>query len=91
MNRALAILVAVTWPLITAGSCATTREPPPVQVPIAVSCIPDELGPLPAGLETRESLARAPSDEELMKRLYADWKVRVARMLETEPVLAACR
>lgn len=77
--------------VLALAACATDPKPLTVNMPTASSCIPKALPPAPVGLESRESLAAAPEAGERYKRLYADWKVRVARMLETEPVIASCR
>lgn len=83
---------AILLAALVLTACAT-KPPvvPHVTLAVAGTCIPKSLGPPPAGLETRETLATAPDDAELFQRVYADWKVRVARMLETESVIAACR
>lgn len=58
---------------------------------VAVSCVPEEVGLTPAGLETRETLAAVTDGPKRYTRLAADWARRVARMAETEAVVNGCR
>lgn len=87
-----ALVISLMLGCFSLTACAT-KPPvvPRVTLAVAGTCIPKSLGPPPSGLETRETLATAPDDAELFKRIYADWKVRVARSLEVEPVISACR
>lgn len=61
-----------------------------VTVPRPVSCVPSVLGPAPANLETRQTLAAVPEGPDRYARLLSDWFARAARMEETEPVVAGC-
>jgi hypothetical protein len=78
------------------GACAhNTKEPftvyQEVDKAVATSCVPAGLGPLPAGLLTREQLSAITDGPSRYVALAADWMARVARMEETEGVVAGCR
>lgn len=97
-------LCILTWlpllflALVLAG-CGTTRTdaPPPhvetVKVGVAVraSCVPRELGPPPAYVDTDEALRAAAGPGEALLLLGAGRKQRIARAGETEPVIEKCR
>lgn len=90
----LALGVAAACPLLTgcAGDArpATTVYVPEVK-PIAVSCVPQQLPPVPDGLLTKEALAAIPEGPDRYVAIAADWAVRTARMLQTEPIIKNCR
>ncbi|MBX3480071.1 MAG: hypothetical protein KF842_06700 [Caulobacter sp.] len=81
MNRTLlAIAAVILWPLLTAGSCATTGAVEPkvevriVKVPVVVPCEPDP-GPLPAYPDSDEALRAAPGLFEKVQLLLAGRKL----------------
>lgn len=82
--------------LLALTACAGSERPArvvyqTVKVPVPVSCVPRTLSPAPAGLQTPQSLAAIPDGPERYVRLAADWFARVARMTETEAVVAGCQ
>ncbi|MBI1405720.1 MAG: hypothetical protein GC145_06295 [Caulobacter sp.] len=86
MNRPrllLAIAAVVLWPLLTAGSCATTGAAEPkvevriADVPVVVHCEPDP-GPLPAYPDSDEALLSAPGLFEQVQLLLAGRKLKTA-------------
>lgn len=94
--RALHIAAAVVaWPLLTAGSCATTREPEvrivEVRVPVPVSCVPSSLGAAPAYPDTDEAVRASAGPGDLLQLLAAGRLLRKQRSAEVEPALEACR
>jgi len=71
------------------AACATAQAP--ARAPTAISCVPANLGPAPADMETKESLRAIADPAERYVRLAADWARRAERMAETEAVIADCR
>lgn len=87
--------VAVLWPLLTAGSCATTSGGPPpapreVRVVVPVKCNP-QIGPEPVYPDTDAALRAAPSWFERLKMVAAGRVLRIAREGELKAALDACR
>lgn len=81
---------------LSLAACASKPLPGPTQYvavdrPHAVSCVPTQLPPAPSELETKESLLAIPDGPVRYARMAADWFARVARMKDTEPVVAACQ
>lgn len=94
--RALHIAAAVVaWPMLTAGSCATTREPEvrtvEVRVPVPVTCVPKGLGPAPVYPDTDEAVLASPGPGDLLHLLAAGRLLRKQRSAEVEPVIETCR
>ena len=94
--RALHIVAAVVaWPLLTAGSCATTREPEvrivEVQVPVPTACVPKALGPTPSYPNTDAAIRASAGPGDLLQLLAAGRLLRSQRLAETEPVITTCR
>lgn len=96
-RRVLIAGFAVAWPLLTAGSCATTQLPDPVvrtvevKVPVPVTCVPPTLGPPPVYSATKEKLRAAAGPEDRLQMLGAFFVEATARLGETEPVIKGCR
>lgn len=89
MNRfALSLAVAVVWPLITAGSCATTRvEYREVKIPISVPCkvtLPDEPVYATEGLTLDEPLF------EMVRALLVEREQRKADQVEARAAAKSC-
>lgn len=83
-------LVALT------GGCVKNQAPEPVivtktvNVPIAASCVPDNLGPKPVYPDTDEALKKAEPAQGL-KLMAEGRQARDARLAQVEPVIDACR
>ena len=79
------------------ASCATNDAPEPVirtvtvQVPVAVSCVPENLGPAPVYPDTPQALADAPDAAARFAIIAAGRLLRIQRAAEVEPVIAGCR
>jgi hypothetical protein len=89
VNRTLlSLAVAITWPLITAGSCATTRvEYREVKIPISVPCkvtLPDEPVYATKGLTLDEPLF------ELVRAVLVELEQRKAENVETRAAAKSC-
>ena len=88
----------LTAALAVAG-CSTSPKPSPeplvivkeVKVPVAVTCVPDELKGPPAYPDTDEALLRAAGPEDRYQLVVAGRDLRVARLGEVEPVVSGCR
>lgn len=95
MKRLVATFaLAVAWPLLTAGSCATTSEPilitQEVAKPVPVSCVPSSLPAAPAYPDTDQALRDA-AGERFLQLLTTGRDLRIARLRELEPLLEGCR
>lgn len=79
------------------AGCATTTPTEPVvrtvevKIPVPVSCVPKELSPEPAYVDTDAALKSAAGPEDRFQLLAAGRIQRKQRSAETEPVLRACR
>lgn len=76
--------------------CASVPAPPrtvytTVDRPVPVSCVPEVLGKGPEGFMTPAQIVAIKDGPTRYVALTADWLMRVARMNETEPVIATCR
>lgn len=93
MRRTLAVLAAVIlWPMLTAGSCASTSTPPlpkVVEVPVSVPCAADP-GPQPAYGDSDPELAKLDIFEGV-KRLVAGRDLRDAFIGEALASNKGCR
>jgi hypothetical protein len=97
IRRALAALLL--WPVLTAGSCATTSEPEirtvEVKVPVMVPC-PDRRGPRPQYPDTADVLRRRPGEtpEAHAARatdvVLAGRELRIGRELENNAQIEGC-
>jgi hypothetical protein len=97
MKRLIVTLGAlVLWPLLTAGSCATTGGAEPrieireVRVPVPVPCLKADPGPLPAYPDTTEALAAAPDVFERFKLIWAARALRIPDQQADRAQLRAC-
>jgi hypothetical protein len=96
MKRVLIISAAIAWPLLTAGSCATTQVAEPrivtveVAVPVSSPCVPAKLGAAPEYPDTKEALQAAPDAASRLQLFAAGWPLKLARLNELEPVVAGC-
>lgn len=88
--KALALL-----PLLALAACATKPEPVirtiEVKVPVAVECVPKALPGPPTYPDTDAALRAAPSAADRYLLTAAGRLLRVQRLAEVEPVIAACR
>lgn len=96
MKRLLIIGSIIAWPLLTAGSCATTTPPPiirtvEVKVPVAVSCVPAALGEEPAYVDSDQALVTAAGPEDRFQLLAAGRLQRNGWLAQVRPVLRGCR
>lgn len=77
------------------AGCTTGREPEirtvEVKTPVAVSCVPKNLGPEPVYPDTDKAIRDTAGADEMLKLLAAGRLLRVQRAKETEPVIAGCR
>ena len=79
------------------ASCATNDAPEPVirtvtvQVPVAVSCVPESLPGPPAYPDTPEAIRAAPDAAARTALIFAGRELRIQRSAEVEPVIAGCR
>lgn len=88
----LAVLAA--YPLIAAGSCATTREPAvrtvEVRVPVVQPC-PDGRAPRPDFVDTAEAIReRAGKSDSLVALLLGGRAQRIAYQDASDAQIAAC-
>jgi hypothetical protein len=60
-----------------------------VDRPVPVACVPSGLRPPPENLLTKEEVAKLDGPQRYVA-ITADWLQRVARMNDTEPVIAGC-
>ncbi len=96
-NRILALaVVLLAAPFITAGSCATTREPEirtvEVRVPVIAPC-PDGRDPAPAYPDTRAAVTAALDRGDLAEAtrlVWAGWPLHWQRHAEDDAQVAAC-
>ncbi len=90
MRRLTPIIIATLWPMLTAGSCATTSEPRvevrEVRVAIPVRCDPQPRPQKPV----LPDHTTAPDIFEGVKRLLVRDKLRAAYEGELEAALAGC-
>lgn len=79
------------------AACATTPDAVieyrtvTVEVPVAVTCVPEALPQPPAYRVTLGALRSAPDAASRLLLAVEGLLERDARLLETEPVLAGCR
>jgi len=90
-------LFAATMGALLLSACASTPEPQiqietrDVLVPVAVSCVPENLPAAPTYQVSKEDIVNAPTAEIRMQLLGVFALERAARLLEVEPVIAGCR
>lgn len=89
----LVVIVAVAAAL---SACATTDPEPiirivEVKVPVAVSCVPDNLPPRPTYRVSVGDIVGAPDAAERYRLAAAGFQERDARLNEVEPVIQNCR
>jgi hypothetical protein len=87
MRRYLIILLYFLWPL---AGCATPPVTTTVEVPVASSCIPKDLGPPPVYPDTNEAIHKAQNLYDRTRLLLAGRDLRNVRLGELEPVIQAC-
>ena len=79
------------------ASCAHAPPPEPVvrtvtvNVPVAVSCVPGQLAAAPDYPDSDTKLKAAQDAAERLQLVVAGRTLRIARLGEIEPVVAACR
>lgn len=90
-------LFAAMFLALATAACETPQPPEPevriveVQVPVARSCVPENLSPAPAYVDTVDALRAAADAAARFLLLAAGREQRVARLAEIEPVVAGCR
>ena len=82
--------------VITLPACTTTRPEPRVVIqtvdrPVAVSCVPAELGGPPDYPDSDSALRAAVDGAARYALVSAGRLLRMARQAETESVIAGCR
>ena len=92
MTRTFAAVFAATL----VAACETTEpvvriETREVLVPVARACVPETLPAEPVYAVTREMIVAAPTPEVRAVLVARYGLERAARLLEVEPVIAACR
>jgi hypothetical protein len=87
MRRLLFLLLPWCW--LIAG-CATQPVTTTVEVPVASSCIPGDLGPPPVYPDTNEAIHKAQNLYDRTRLLLAGRDLRNVRLSELEPVIQAC-
>lgn len=98
--KRLALIAVLLWPVLTAGSCATTREPQvrpvEVRVPVPVPCVVN-IGPEPTYADNDDALRRrdgeAPEAHVIrtFPLLVAGRLQRIGRDREKSAAIAACQ
>lgn len=86
-----AVVVLIGYALTGCASAAPRVETVTVSAPVARSCVPVTLGPLPAYIDTDAALKAAGGPEDRYQMVTAGRAQRVARLGEVEPVLQGCR
>ncbi len=97
--KRLALIALLCWPVLTAGSCVSTREPRVVTrdvlVPVPTPC-PDRRGPAPTYPDTPELMRRRlgeTPDQHLARvapPILAGRELRIGREAENEAQITAC-
>ncbi len=78
-------------------ACAATPEPEGIirivetKVPVLVSCVPADFPPPPEYPDTQEALDAAPEPAEGLSLIGQGRLLRLARLMEVEAVVEACR
>jgi hypothetical protein len=93
VNRKICLIAALAM-----AGCASTPDPDvperivtvEVAVPVAQPCVPATLGPAPDYPDTDEALRSAPDAATRYLLIAAGRLLRIARLGEVEPVVAAC-
>ena len=93
MNRTICLIAALAL-----VGCASTPDPDvherivtvEVAVPVSQPCVPVTLGPAPDYPDTDEALRAAPDAATRYLLIAAGRLLRIARLGEVEPVVAAC-
>jgi hypothetical protein len=86
------ILLAV----LPLAACATPAAPPPrivtveVAVPVSSPCVPASLAAPPEYPDTDAALRAAPDAASRYQLTFAGRLLRMARLNEVEPIVAAC-
>jgi hypothetical protein len=96
MKWIIALSAAIAWPLLTAGSCATTTPPPivrtvEVKVPVAVTCVPADFPEEPAYVDSDKTLKAAGGPEDRFQLIAAGRIQRDRWLALVRPVLKSCR
>lgn len=96
MKRVLmALVVIASYPLIAAGSCATTGEPTvrivEVKVPVAQPC-PDKRGPKPTYIDTLDAMRDAATQgaDVLVALILGGREQRIQREAESDRQIEEC-
>jgi len=97
-GRSTLVPFAVRGPLVTTASlllAGCTATPiivtKPVDMPVAVSCIPASLRAEPEYPDTSLNLRAAGSPERRFQLILAGREIRIGRLSELEPIVEICR
>lgn len=91
----LTLAVLAAYPLIAAGSCATTSEPRietvTVKVPVVQPC-PDKRDPAPSFVDTLDAIkdATARGSDALVALLIGGREQRIERQAASDAQIGAC-
>lgn len=98
MNRTLTICIlagVVAFSALILMGCATTQEPQvrivEKSIPTPVPCVSDRTPPPPTYPDSDEALRSAPSAAARYALIAAGRLLRIQRLAELEPAVAACR
>lgn len=95
MRQIMPILCVVAWPLLTAGSCATTSDPiivtRDVLIEVARSCIPAKEDPGDPPVYKDAYLKSAADPAERYQMIASANLQRRGRLEPLERILKACR
>ena len=84
-------LVAVAWPLLTAGMCQSGGPSvPDAKLPVAISCVAPDTPSAPE-VHTPEQLAKAPTGPDRYQMTQGDYLKLYGWMLQASPALEGCR
>lgn len=88
-------LLAIAAATLLLASCAGKPEPAvqtiPVNVPVSVPCVPDNLEAAPVYPDANIALRAAPEVADFLKLLYAGRQLRNKRLEALEAVVEKCR
>lgn len=92
----IARVFAAVFAASLVAACSTTKPEPQiriveVKVPVAVSCVPENLPPRPGYRVTASDIVGAPDAAERYRLAAAGFQERDARLNEVEPVVEGCR
>jgi hypothetical protein len=93
MKRHLCLLFGLT-PLaacMNSKTCEPVTFIKEVDKPVPADCVPKELRPAPDYVDSAQTLLAAADAAERYQLLAAGRELRIGRLAELEPIIAACR